>query len=529
MIKPNLFILGGLSLSFLGCKNTGNQSNTEAKKHFLRYPLIDEPTALDPHVITDGDTHDLLENCFNTLVALNEKNEIVPQLAESFTPENGGKTYVFKLKKGIKFHNGKEMDADDVVWSFNRATSPDLKSPSAPNYLADIIGVKERTSGEKAPLKGVRKIDNYTIAIDLLGPRSYFLGKICFPCASIMPKDGVPLTRILSPEKCIGTGPFQLKEYNRGSEVVLVANPNYFEGAPALKGIVRKIVKDPRMRLDIYKKGGFDYITLERQDVLTMQEDPKYKDHLVYLDRPSLYYYGMNTTQHPAFKDRNVRRALAMAVDRDYITRELLKGINRRADSLLPPGIPGHREKANIIEFNPVEAKKLLETTEWGPHKKPFNLQIAYRVGRDDIRIVAESISSQLKTNLGIEVKQTPYEWSVFLQKWSSKQLQMMHLRWANDYLDPENTISLFFTIDGPENKMCYKNTKVDTLCKKADSLIDMNERVKIYQEAEDIILQDASLIPIYFQKDVMLVNPAVKGIRESALHTLAHTKTSLN
>jgi ABC-type transport system substrate-binding protein len=324
----------------------------------------------------------------------------------------------------------------------------------------------------------------------------------------------------------VGTGPFKFESIVPDSKVTLLANKEYHGGAVKLEKIERPILKDATARLNAYKTGAVDLVALERADLKSVQSDATLKADLKYWDRASMFYVGLNCTEVPALRDVRVRQAIAMAIDRDYIIKEVLGGVNSRADSILPPGFLGSRATTKVHPYNVAKAKELLSAAGFPDGKGFPELPFNFRDGRPDIKIVAEAVCQQLKTNLGIKLQPTMKEWGAYLTEHQKKKMPTLHMRWAADYIDPENFLSTLLASYGNENKLNYKNDTLDALCREADSSMDTEKRRINYEQADDIALVDAPMIPIYYQKDIELIKPSVKGIRPSLFGHLPHTTT---
>jgi len=523
------FALAVLCATMLACgKGSFSERAQEGKSNIFRYPIVTNPTSLDPGFVQDGDTIDLLQQVYEGLVAWGPDNTVVPILAEKWEVEDEGKTYVFTIKKGVKFSNGQELTAEDFKWTYERNTDPKMQSPVV-EYLYDIEGVREKVEGKAQEISGIVVRDPYTLAITIDQPRAYFLGKLTYMINSVLPKDGVPGDRrIENATEMIGTGPFTVTQYVPEQLVTLAANPSYHGGKPQIDGIERKVVKDPATRLAKYKAGEFDLVMLERQDVDALKKDTQFSSELKPFDRPAIWYIAMNQLQHPQFRDRRVRQAFAMAIDKEKIVNELLGGVNTVANSIIPPGVLGHRAEAKSLPFDPAAAQKLFAEAGFAGGKGFPEVEMYFREGRPDARIVAEAAASQLKQNLGVNVKLRTMEWGAYLDMYNQKEIPFYHMRWAADYLDPENFLSFMLATYGPENKLGYANAEFDALCRKGDALMDEAERLKVYAQAEDLVLQDAPWIPIYFQRDFELIKPNVKGLRESLFGHLPHTTVRL-
>ncbi|MFN7171716.1 MAG: ABC transporter substrate-binding protein [Fimbriimonadaceae bacterium] len=523
-------VVPAVFLAIAGCGQGGFSERASAgKENVFRYPIVANPTTLDPGLVQDGDTNDMLQQVFEGLVRWNVNNEIEGALAESWEIDDAGRVYTFTIREGATFSNGDPVTAEDFKWTIERNTNPSVNSSTAANYLTDIVGVEEKLRGEAEEVAGVEVVAPNKIQITIKEPAMFFLGKMSYPVSWVLNPRIVPenegITRI---DQMIGTGPFVVESYQPNQIVVLKANQEYWDGAPSIEAIERPVTPDPVTRLNKFRTGEFDLVPLERQDITAVQKDPVLASQLKFYDRPAIWYIGMNQDAYEPFKDRRVRRAFAMAIDRSYIVDTILGGINQEAKGIVPPGVPGHQESPDTIEFNPEEAQRLLAEAGYpnGQGLPPFEL--SFREARPDIRIVAEAVSTQLKKNLGVDARLQTMEWGAYLNRWNRGEIPFFHMRWMADYLDPQNFLSLMLMTDGPENKIGYSNAEFDRLCAEADRSMDMAFRLSNYNRAENIVLQDAPWIPIYFQRDAELVSPRVQGIRDSLLGHLPHARVRL-
>jgi ABC-type transport system substrate-binding protein len=486
----------------------------------FRYAMHAPPSTLDPGKVQDVDTSDLLQNIYQGLVAYDEKNEIVPVLAESWTVEDGGKRYRFRLRSGLKFHSGRSVLAGDFVFSLNRHANPKFVSPTA-GYLADIVGYADMLAGKSTRLKGVSAPSDSELVIELDAPRPYFLGKLTYPCAFVVNPDTATALEITDPAKADGTGPYRLKAYQKDQEVTLEAFGQAVGGSPPTQIMVRPIIKDAATRLLKYKNGELDILTLERQDMAAVEKDAKLKADVKEVPRPVIYYLGMNQARFAPFRDVRVRRAFMLAINRKKIAEDVI-GLPY-AKGFIPPGIVGHRPDLAGVPFDPASARKLLAEAGYPNGKGLPALTITYREGRPDSQLLAVSAVTDLKKNLGVTVSARAMEWRSFLEARNARQLPFVGLSWYADYLDPENFLSFLMRSDASENRDGYANAEFDALCRRADVEQDATERTAMYQRAEDILLADAARIPVYYGRDVLLVSPRVSGLRTNLFGTMPH------
>lgn len=536
------FVAGAAMLTaavvLTGCgsgKFSESAQSGKGPKGVFRYAVVTNPTSLDPAVVQDGDTIDVLQQVYEGLVTWGEDNRVKPNLAERWEVSDDGRTYTFFLKKGVKFFSGREVTAEDFKWSIERAVRPrptnvDLNDPpliseTAKTYLNDIVGVREKLAGKASAVDGVQVVGPHELKITIDKPRPYFLAKLTYPISFVVDKDVVPQDKeIRSAEQMGGCGPFKVEKYVSEQIIVLARNDSYHGGKVMLEKIERPVIKDAATRLNKYKAGELDLVQLERQDVAGLQRDDRFKNELHYFDRPAIWYVGMNQLVYPPFKDRRVRQAFAMAIDKQKIVEEFLGGVNKVADSIVPPGVFGHREQTNHIKFDPARAKQLLKEAGYENGAGLPAFELTFREQRPDIQIVAEAVANMLKENLNVNVATRTMEWRAYLEKHSANKMGFFHMRWAADYLDAENFLSVLLASYGPENHVGYVNPEYDKLCSEADTILDEQRRLELYAKAEDIVLQDAPFIPIYFQRDAELINPRVKNLRESLFGHLPHT-----
>ncbi len=537
MRRASLILLPALAATVLvGCgKGNFSEKASEGKSNTFRYPISSEITSLDPSKVQDGDTIDALQQVFEGLVKWDEKNQVVPNIAEKWEISPDGKTYTFTLKAGVKFHNGRVVTADDFKYTLERESDPLFGSETASSYMSVIDGFDEKFTKKAKEIRGVKAIDATHLAITTVKPCPYFLGLVTYPNYWVVCKEALdPGKEITNVKQMIGTGPYKAETYRERQQLNLISNKDYRDGGPKIDRIERPIVKDPPTRLNMFKSGQLDLTRIERQDIAGLASDPKFKDQVKYFERPALYYVGLNCTTYAPFKNRDVRRAFAMAIDSQKIVDDILGGTTADAKcpvakSILPPSVLGFRTNAAALPFNVAEAKKLLAVAGYPDGKGLPTLTLYHRDGQTDVERVAVAIVTQLRQNLGIDCNTKMVPWGQYLDKHNKHDLEFFHMRWSADYLDPQNFLSLLLSTTGAENKINYSNPAYDALCAKADMMVGNDaERLKLYAQAEDMVLQDAPFIPIYIEKDAELISPRVHGLRESVFGHLPHNTVSL-
>ncbi len=522
-----------LALAVFGAAGCGGgfsqRTASDSGEKVLRYPINTNPTSFDPGITQDGDTLDLIQNVYEGLVAWGTDNLVQPLLAESWEVSPDGLTYTFKVRKGVKFHSGREVTAEDFKWTIERNTDPALASQTADAYLSDIVGVTEKVKGQAEEVEGWQAPDPETVVITLKKPTPYFLGKLTYLVSAVLDKDAAPVGKeITEVAQMVGTGPFKVADYQRDLVTRLEAFDGYHGGRPKLDAILRPVVEDVQSKLTKFEAGELDFTMLQRQQIDAVEADEKLKPLLKYFDRPAVWYLGFGQSAYAPFKDKRVRQAFTMAIDRKTIVEDLLGGHNTLANGIVPPGVQGHRPDAQGLPFDAAKAKALLAEAGYPGGKGLPPLRLFFREQFRDIQLVAEAVQENLKTNLGVEVQLNALEWRTYLDKYNKGELPFYHMRWAADFLDAQNFLSHMLATTGPENKFGYSNPEFDRLCAEADSLMAWENRGPLYARAEDIALQDSAWAPIYYQRDAELHRPEIQGMRESLFGHLPHTTTDV-
>lgn len=525
----SLVITIGLATSLTGCGNNSQGGFSKriggANANTLRYALATSPTTLDPAKAQDIETIDILSNVYAPLVDYDETNEIIGALAKSWTTEENGKKYKFVLN-AAQFSDGSPITSEDVKTSWERALNIKIGSATAETYLGDIVGAKDVLSGKVTTLSGVVVTGPQTFEVTLDQPKPYFLGKLTYLCCRIV-KQLVGLKEVSSPKETIASGPFILSEYKPEQVVKLVKNEKYFGEKPLIDGIERKIVKDSATRLNLFKNGETDFTTLEKQDWKSVRSDPKYSQQIKYVSRPAVFYILLSGKAYTPFQDREVRKAVAMAIDRQRITSKVLGGIET-AKRWLPEGLIPIGPVDLLPPFNPEMAKATLAKTKYKSGSSLPELELMVRSDNADARFVAESIANDLEKNLGLKVKPKSLEWGAMLKARNRGELPSAFLSWYGDYLDPQNFLSLLLTTNASANFDKWSNPEFDKLCASADVEQNEQKRMGLYVEAEKLLMQEVPRIPIYHGTDFILVSNRVEGLRNNLLGMMPHTKVRL-
>ena len=474
--------------------------------------LYVDPPTLDPHITTDATSAQIIVEVFGGLVTIDPDLEIVPDLAESWNVSGDGTVYTFNLRPDAKFHDGSPVTAHDVKWSLERATNPLTESPVADQYLGDIVGVKEKLDGDATNISGVRVIDDHTIEMTIDEAKSYFLAKLTYPTAFVLDQENVeasPRNWFREPN---GTGPFRLQEYRVGETLVLGRNEHFHLGPPML------------VEVEFILSGGTSMLMYENDEIhvagvgladLDRLNDPSNELFPQLKTAPasfSVNYIGLNVNE-PPLDDVKVRQALNYAIDKQEIASIVLGDLVEPADGILPPNFPGYHEGVEGYTYDPERARQLLGESKYGDDLEnipPITITTPGSFGAN-VSLDMEVILQMWERNLGITAEFQQTEFATFLKDLHKGRFQMFDIGWIADYPDPENFLDILFHSESSNNHTHYSNPQVDELLRKARVETDTQARYALYNEAEQMILDDAPWVPLWFDgESKLLVKPNV-------------------
>ncbi len=468
-----------------------------------------DPFTLDPALSSEMTSHSYITQIFGGLVRLDENLKPVPDIAREFKVSDDGMTYTFYLRDDVKFQDGRKVTAADFKYSWERACDPATNSMTAATYLGDIVGAKKMLSGEAKGLSGVEVLDEHTLQVTIDAPKSYFLSKLTYPTAFVVDKKNVAAGGEWWRHPN-GTGSFKLAQWQERSLFVLERNPLYYGELAGVKQVVYQLYGGIPMNL--YETGKIDVtgVSLDYIDKITDEAGPFYQDLRVYPEL-SFYYIGFNTAK-PPFDDANIRRAFCHAVDKKKLAFLVFRDMLQPADGILPPGMPGYNENLVGLEYDIEKAKELIKNSKYGDvsHLPPITITDAGEGG--GVSSDLESIIYEWQQNLGVEVKVRQLETERFIYHLKEEADEMFYTGWIADYPHPQDFLDILFHSDADNNYGGYSNPDVDTLLEMAAVESDSDLSLALYQQAEQMLVDDAACIPLWFGKNYMLVKPYVKG-----------------
>lgn len=486
----------------------------------------DEPqTVLDPIQVGDVATSEYVVEIFGGLVTLDLALKPQPDLAKSWEISPDGKTYTFKLRDNIVFHNGRRVTAQDFKDSIERAADPANASPTVRAYLGAIVGLKDKFEGKAKEVSGVKVVDATTVQIVLIEPEEFFLAELSYPVAFVTDSEQIKNDPRNWTRRPNGTGPFKLAEFAPAEQIRLVRNDRYHLGVAKLSEVIFELSGGSISTR--YQNNELHIGFVLSQDLEDVQAG---KSALAkeYLPVPQMatFYITLNS-QKPPFDDRKVRQAFAMSIDRENINNVLLFNRVRVADGFLPPEMPGYSEGVSSYKFDPAKAKQLLAESKYATNMPRIIMNFGGTGGNSPDILVA--IQKGWEEALGVQVELQAVESSALLREQRKGTFQMLSDGWAADYPDPEDFLGKLFASDSQLNYTKYKNTEVDALLQQARHETDQAKRYKLYIEAEQKILDDAAVIPTFWPVEHFLVKPCVKNYPAAPMTVPKYSKIEID
>ena len=482
-----------------------------------RRPLAQDPETLDPARIWDIYSRSVSQQIFDGLVQFDQTLTIKPALAAFWRSSHDGLVWTFELRKDVKFHHGREVTADDVVYSFTRILDPKTRSGAA-ELLLNVAGARDFRESRAKTVSGFAALDRHTVQVTLTEALVPFAAVAAVGHAKIVPRDLLEAQGEAFGVRPVGTGPFRFLRWERGKEIVLAANRDYFEGSPKLSRLVYRVFPgDQRdaMHAEFVRGGLEDAPVPAGADRRQLAASANH----IYVKRPmiSVRFYGFNTRTHP-FNNRRVRQAIVYAIDREAIVQNVHYGQYTFARGILPPGMLGFNRKLTGSPYDPQKARALLADAGYSGGRGLPPLVIWSSVKRPEILREHEEIRRALAA-VGLSVEARYHtDWSAFSKMVEDGKLAFFLWAWYADVPDPDNFLAKLFYSASPRNVFGYSNPVVDTLLVNARRLSDLSQRVELYRRAEELILEDAPIAPVFHHTYERLFQPYVRSVEVNGL-----------
>lgn len=531
LLLLTLILAIGTVLAGCGSNNKNDDQsatgdNGKPKEQIFRMNLASEPPTLDPGQSQDNNSNTIINAVFEGLTRKGDKGEAVPGVAEKWDISEDGLKYVFTLRKDAKWSNGDPVTAKDFEYAWKRVLDPNFMP--APPYAYQLYYIKNAEAYNMGEIKdanevGVKATDDYTLEVTLENPTPYFLSLTAFQTYYPIHQSAKDNDKwATKADTIIANGPFKIASITKGQKIELAKNDQYWDNKSIkLEKVVMSIVNSSATELSSYRNNELDYAGHPVGNIPTDQLQAVKKemaDELNIKGTASTYFYVFNTTKEP-FDNVNIRKAFAMAIDRQAIVEKITQGGQTPAFGFVPPGIKGEKDEYrkevadSYFTEDLAEAKKLLEQ---GMKEKGYTTlpEVTLIHNSDDNhKKIALAIADMWKNNLGVNVKVQNQEWGVFLKNRTNLDYQVARSGWGADYNDPMTYIDMWTSGSG-NNDTGFKNEEYDKLVREAYATSDNAKRMELMAKAEKILVEDNQIVmPIYYYSSVSLVKPWMKNI----------------
>ena len=469
---------------------------------------IAEPQSLDPHTVTASNDFRILVNVYDGLVRYKDGTlEVEPALAESWEISEDGKTYTFKLREGVTFHDGSDFNAEAVKFNFDRMLKDDH-----PFYDTGPFPL----SFNFASVEAVNAIDAQTVEFKLKEPFAPFLSNLAYPTGLIVSPAAVEQHGKEFGRNPSGTGPFKFVEWQSNQRVVIERNPDYWDGAASLEAVVFRPITDANTRVAEMMAGGIDVmVEVPPDNLATFKDDANFA--VSEQAGPHVWFTILNTKAGP-FADKKVRQAANYAVNKETLVNDVLQGAATVAAGPIPPAFNWVESAVEPYPYDPEKAKALLAEAGVESPELTFYVTEGGSGMLDPINMGA-AIQADLQA-VGFNVKIETYEWNTFLGRVNpglEGKADMAEMAWMTN--DPDTVPYLTLRTDampdkGGFNSGYYSNPKVDELLEKARTSTDQAERGKLYGEVQQIVHEDAPWLFVANWKQNVVTTAAVQGLK---------------
>lgn len=510
-----------LAILFLSasCGGDGRLERLHPEENVLRIAVPSDPRSLDPAIAYDVVTWPLVRTLFHGLVDYDDDLNLVPWHARSWTISEDGRTITFKLRQDIRFSNGRPITSEDFAYSLQRILNPAVKSPGQ-GFYRNIAGARAFQDGSADRVSGLRTPDLETLEIELVQPDLPFLYCIAMPFAYAVPREEVERHGDEFGRYPVGSGPFTLARWQRGTGLRLEKNPGYYRADDIrLEAIDLMVGGDETLHMMMFERGELDIASVTSTgipdaDFIRIMNDPVLSKRVAHQALNAIQYLSMNT-ELPPFDNVNVRRAVNHAIDRERIVG-LISDRGIPARGVLPPGMPGFNEALAGYDHDPEKARTLLEEAGF-TEGFTTELMVTAQSGIDSK--IGQAVQQDL-AEVGITVEIRPVTGPTRIEATGTRgAVPFATFGWYQDYPDPSNFLDVLLngnriTEVHSTNVAFYDNERVNALLNEASSSTDQAHRLALYQEAERLIVDDAPWVFLYYPQMYLLRQPWLKGLK---------------
>lgn len=499
--------LGRVGLGLVAVLGLTVASAGPAGAKLLRLNVEADPATLSPITSSELISNDVIDNMYEGLTAIDRDGKVVPALAERWQAHEDGKGFRFWLRKGVKFHSGRELSAADVKWTFEQILTPSQKGGLGVTYLTKVVGGKEMLDGKAADLPGVKVLDPLSLEVRFTEPDVLFpMYPLRVVDRGVVNDHGPDWVQKAS----AGTGPFQFVHWKRGVEVQLASFKGYWRGAPAIDGVSFMVVPTIDTAISMYEAGELDLVDVPRIAVRRVLQDQRFASQLLQVPAAQVQYLGLNQNLFAPFKDRRVREAVSLVVNREAVVKGLYGGAAFPLYGSITQGVPGFDPERAKIPYDPERARNLLAEAGFPGGKGFPALDIqSTALNRDELAYMA----NQFKKELGLDVRVQVVERGTFIKAMNEGQVPFFSWGWTADYPDGAYFLSQMWHSKSRWNRARYANPKYDEVIDRAMAVADNEARYRLYHEAERVLMEDVGMVPLTVRMQVAIRKPNVQNV----------------
>jgi oligopeptide transport system substrate-binding protein len=479
--------------------------------------LQGEPDNLDPNRSSFAPEAAVIRQVFEPLLIFDKDLKPAPGAASSYEVSSDGKTYTFHLRAGAKWSDGQPVTAKDFVYSFKRLFNPSTASDYSSFFTAaGVVGATDYNSGKgSADGVGIVAKDDNTLEIKLENPSGYFPDLVALWVVAPLRQDVIEKAGdgwAQDPSTYIGNGPFKMTEWVHQDHVTLVPNPNYVGTRPTLQKVTYLMVTSGEADYAAYRNNERDWTVVPDADVQAVRSDAQLSKEIVEYTELTTWWLVMNNARAP-LDNVMVRKALSMAIDRNALIRDVAAGVGKPATSMIPPGMPGFQpDLGKEIGFDATAAKDVLKQAGFADPAQFPELHFRYATTTGN-QSRAEFIQAQLKQNLGVNIVLDSMESKAFQAAYKNKDFDLSWSGWGADYPDPQNWMASLFGCGASNNKYNYCDQQFDQASAKGDNGTELNTRLVAYAQAQQLLVQDLPVAPLFYRGRMVLVKPWVQNL----------------
>jgi peptide/nickel transport system substrate-binding protein/oligopeptide transport system substrate-binding protein len=510
------FLCNGLIALTMGCKEQDKRA-APVKRYGGTYnkSFDREPLTLDPALLTDIYASSVAQQLFDGLVQFDADLNVVPGIAKFWEASHDGLVWTFHLRQGVKFHHGREVNADDFVYTFTRLLHPQTAAPRS-WLLERVQGAQQFLAGAAERVEGLQALDAYTLQITLSQPYAPFISILGMAPTKVLPREEVERLGADFGRQPVGTGPFRFVYWVAGQEINLQANEAYYEGRPFLDRLHYRIITDRQAAIAEFERGTLEDVPLLPNQPTSLSDDPRFKR----FRKPLLttLFLLLETGDGP-LSNRKVRQAINYAINREAINRTIRQNRFVQARGILPLGMPGYNPDLVGYSYDFSRAQQLLAEAGYPEGQGLPPLELWTSATSDTALQEHEAIKQDLE-RLGLKVKLfTLEDWKHYKTAVLGKRPGAMYrYRWDADFPDPDTFLFTLFHSQSTGNYANYSNPEVDRLLEQARSEGDYLKRIQLYRQAEKQIMEDAPVVNLVYYTFETLFQPYVQGIALNAL-----------